>query len=210
MRWVRVEGSAPVSSRRQEHTEGTRRALLAAARELFGTRGYGATSLDDVASAARVTKGALYHHHEGKRQLFEAVIEELEAEVVARIAAAAAGGATAWDRALRGLDASLDACLDPVYRRIVLQDAPVVVGPDRWRELEGRYSLGLMRATLDALMADGTLRPQPPELLARVLLAAELQAAQAIAESPDPPVARRQAGELLRELLSGLRARDRA
>lgn len=195
-----------MSSRRQEHTEETRRALLGAARTLFGTRGYAATSLDDVAQAARVTKGALYHHHEGKRQLFEAVVEELEAEVVARVVAAAARGTTAWDRALRGLEASLDACLDPAYRRIVLQDAPVVLGPDRWRELEGRYSLGLMRATLDALMADGTLRPRPPELLARVLLAAELQAAQAIAESPDPPAARRQAGELLRDLLSGLRA----
>src|SRR5512135_2959092 len=110
---VRMGGSRVVSSRRQEHTEETRRALLGAARTLFGPHGYAATSLDDVAQAARVTKGALYHHHEGKRRLFEAVVEELEAEVVARVAAAA-GGTTAWDRTLRGLEASLDACLDPV------------------------------------------------------------------------------------------------
>jgi AcrR family transcriptional regulator len=44
--------------------------LVTAARRLFASHGYEATSLDDVVGAAGVTKGALYHHYSGSRRSF--------------------------------------------------------------------------------------------------------------------------------------------
>src|SRR3712207_6168462 len=65
----------PAVARRtqQERSETTTSELLAAARDLFAERGYAATSLGDITAAAAVTKGALYHHFSGKRDVFEAV-----------------------------------------------------------------------------------------------------------------------------------------
>ena len=71
--------STNVKSKKVQQGEMTRKALLDAARTLFGERGYGATSLDEVAQAAKVTKGALYHHFEGKQELFAAVYDRSSA-----------------------------------------------------------------------------------------------------------------------------------
>jgi len=69
---------------RSQHVEATRRAVLAAARSSFGRKGYTQTSIDEIAAAARVTKGAVYHHFAGKKALFRAVYSEVEAEAQAR------------------------------------------------------------------------------------------------------------------------------
>jgi AcrR family transcriptional regulator len=78
--------STDVKSKKVEQGEATRHALLDAARTLFGEQGYAATSLDEVVSAANVTKGALYHHFAGKQQLFAAVYEQVKREVSERAA----------------------------------------------------------------------------------------------------------------------------
>ena len=66
------------TSRRQEYSASTKRALVDVAQELFTERGYAGTSLDEIVAGARVTKGALYHHFSGKQALFEAVFERVE------------------------------------------------------------------------------------------------------------------------------------
>src|SRR5262249_3731863 len=137
------------------------------------------------------------------------VVEELSAEEVSKLAALGRTGGSSWDVAVRGLDAALDTYLDPVYQRIVLQDGPTVLGMSRWTALEQRYGLGLVRALVEGLIADGTLRPAPADLVARVILAAESQIAQAIVEADDPEAVRAQARALLVDLMSGLRT-DRA
>ena len=62
--------------------------MLAAARSSFGSKGYAQTSVDEIAAAARVTKGAVYHHFAGKEALFRAVHAEVEGEAEARAVAA--------------------------------------------------------------------------------------------------------------------------
>jgi len=57
-------------SRRELYSEATRAALLDEATRLFATRGYAGTSLEDVAVASQVTRGAVYHHFDGKQALF--------------------------------------------------------------------------------------------------------------------------------------------
>lgn len=194
-----------VKTRREEYAESTRRALLDAAAERFATAGYAATSIEDVVRDARVTRGALYHHFRGKQELFEAVFAEVELAALARIGAAADTPGAPWDAFTAGFDAALDACLDPAYRRIALQEAPIALGPVRWREVAEQHSLGVIRQILEALAAAGELRPLSVPLLSRVLFATLAEAALTIAEADDEQAARAAAGELVHTLLGGLR-----
>src|SRR4051812_30151379 len=88
------ETSAPADARTRqtERAEATRAALVAAARELFAQRGYAAVGTEEIVQRAGVTRGALYHHFAGKRELFRAVYEDVERELVERIAAGAMAG----------------------------------------------------------------------------------------------------------------------
>lgn len=195
-----------VKTRREEYAESTRRALLDAGAERFATAGYAATSIEDVVRDARVTRGALYHHFSGKQDLFEAVFAEVEAAALARIAAAATATDAPWEAFTAGVDAALDACLDPAYRRIALQEAPTALGPVRWREAAEQHTLGLLREILTALAAAGELRPTSVPLLSRVLFATLAEAALTIAEADDERAARADAGALVHALLTALRA----
>src|SRR6201994_652106 len=104
-------GARPVGLR-SEHVEATRRAVLAAARSLFGATGYAQTSVEEIAAAARVTKGAVYHHFASKEALFRAVHAEVEAEAQARAVAARDPGRPAIDQIVAMVNGYLDAALD--------------------------------------------------------------------------------------------------
>ena len=195
----------PPPGRRAEYAEATRAALVDAAAELFAQRGYGATSLDDVAAAVRVTKGAVYHHFKGKRDLFYAVCEQVETEVVAHVGQGDVDIRDPWDALVRGVDRYLDACLEPKVQRILLLDAPTVLGWDGWRELESRFALGLTVAAIEVAMEAKVLRRQPVEPLAHMLLGALTEATLYIARAEDRREAREQVGGSVRTLLEGLR-----
>ena len=192
-------------SRRQEYTEATRRALLDSAAAAFVARGYADTSVDDVARGARLTKGAVYHHFGGgKRELFRAVLEEVRAELGVSILAAVEAEADPWRRLLAVFGAFLDACMTERYPRIALEEAPAALGWDSVREADAEYARGLS-LQLAALIDAGVIRPEPVDLLARVILAAVGEAGRVVADASDPDAARREADALLVQLLSGLR-----
>src|SRR5262250_1100296 len=100
-----MKGKAKVGSLREEHARSTRRAILAAARQVFTAKGYEAASIDEVARAARVTSGALYHHFRNKRDSMRAAFESVEAELKQRVVASATGAKTAMDAMRRSLRA---------------------------------------------------------------------------------------------------------
>lgn len=193
-------------SRREEYTEATRRALLDSAAAAFQERGFADASLDDIARAARLTKGALYHHFASKQALFQAVFEEVERELVDAVLRSGAGETDPWRRLLAGVGAFLDACLEPRYRRIGLEEGPAALGWQRWREIDERFAMPLVRTPLARLMSAGVLRRHPPDLLARVMLAALTEAGLAVAAARDREAARADAQALLVGLLSGFRA----
>lgn len=172
---------------------------------LFTERGYAGTSLDEIARSARVTKGALYHHFAGKQALFEAVFEAVEADVVDRLAAAISDESSPWDNAMAGLKAFLRICLEPAYQRIVESEAPVVMGIQRWRECEERFSFGLVRTTMAALIDSGEIPALPLDAMARVIFGALSAGATTIASSPQPEQAGVEVGRCLERLLIGLR-----
>jgi AcrR family transcriptional regulator len=68
-----------VAESRAEQGERTRERIIDAAARLFVRKGYAATSIADLASAVEMTKGALYHHFDGKEAIFSAVLETIRA-----------------------------------------------------------------------------------------------------------------------------------
>jgi AcrR family transcriptional regulator len=193
-----------VKSKKVQQGEMTRHALLDAARTLFGERGYAATSLDEVAQAAKVTKGALYHHFEGKQELFGAVYEQVKREVSER-AATAFLEPDPWLDLCAGCQAMLDAHLDPLVQRIVLQDAQAVLDADTIRRVDTRYGAVVLRGALRRAIRAGVIRALPLKTLALMLTGAILEGCMAIADSEDPIRARDEAGDVLTSILEGLR-----
>jgi AcrR family transcriptional regulator len=189
-----------------ERSDATRAALVTAARPLFAQRGYAGVGTEEIARAAGVTRGALYHHFEGKRELFEAVYEQIEVELAERIASGALrANATSPLAAMKaGAEMFLLASTEPETQQIVLLDGPSVLGWDRWREIATEHGLGLVEATLQAAVEAGEIDSQPVRPLAHVLMGALDEAAMLVARAEDAERMRAEVGRTLGALLDGL------
>ena len=186
-------------------SEATRRQLVTAARALFGARGYAGVGTEEIVRAAGVTRGALYHQFRDKADLFAAVAEEVEAEVAERIAAGAAEATADRLAGLRvGARLFLDACAEPEVERITLLDAPAVLGWEAWRDMAGRYGLGLVQFALQSAMDTGAIVPQPVVPLAHVLIGALDECALYIAGAEDPAAAREQCAAIFDRILDSV------
>ena len=203
---VKRDSGEAVRRTQAERTEATRTALIAAARPLFAQRGYAGVGTEEIARAAGVTRGALYHHFEGKRELFEAVYEQIEIELAERIASGALGAnASSPLAAMRaGTEMFLLASTEPETQQIVLLDGPSVLGWDRWREIATEHGLGLIEATLAAAVEAGEIDSQPVRPLAHVLMGALDEAAMLVARADDAEQMRAEVGQTLEALLKGL------
>src|SRR6516162_6638653 len=189
-------------------SEATRQRLVAAARELFGARGYAGVGTEEIVRAAGVSRGALYHQFRDKADLFAAVAEQIEAEIAGRIAADASGAAADPAAALRiGARLFLDACAEPDVERIILLDAPAVLGWEAWRDLAGRYGLGLVQLALQTAMDAGAIVPQPVIPLAHVLVGAINECALYVARAEDPPAAREECAMVIDRILRCITAK---
>ncbi|HVQ58853.1 MAG TPA: helix-turn-helix domain-containing protein [Solirubrobacterales bacterium] len=180
--------SRPERRTQAERAEATRNALMNAARKLFTERGYDAVGTEEIVRAAGVTRGALYHHFGGKKDLLEAVYERLEAESTERVARVVLGSElhSPLEAMKAGIEAFLDECAEPELQRIGLHDAPAVLGWDRWREIAAANGLGLIEASLSAAIEAGEIRSLPVKPMAHLLLGALDEAAMLVARSEDP------------------------
>lgn len=178
----------------QERSTATRAGLVAAGRSLFAEHGYAGVSAEQVAAAAGVTRGAMYHHHRDKRDLFRAVVEDLEAEVTAHLHATVDGAPDLRAAMLTALSAYLDVCQRPDVARVLLLDAPGVLGWQEWREIEARHGLGIVTRLLGP----------DSDTLAQLVFSTAIEAALIIAHADDPPAARADAEQSLLKLLAPL------
>ncbi|OBI51600.1 TetR family transcriptional regulator [Mycobacterium kyorinense] len=200
-----AESTPQPSSLRAQQVAQTRDSLVQAGRELFGQNGFRGTSVDDLARAARVTTGALYHHFPTKTALFEAVFEQAHTELMAASMAAAQGATDDIDEFARGFDAFLDAVLEPHLQRILILDGPAVLGLARYTELDERYAFAVIVEALRAAVESGTLQVDDPETVTRLLLGALTRGAMLIANSSDPVQTRHAVARSMRALLNGFR-----
>jgi AcrR family transcriptional regulator len=183
--------------------EMTRNQLISVAMQLFGSRGYEDTSIEAVLREAGVSRGSLYHHFAGKEALFEAVHEDVEARVYAQTMEAARKGAGSMDALRAGFLAWIRLAGDPVVQRILLIDAPSVLGWERWRAKDER-ALGLIKPVLRAVADDGGLRSDLVDTFAHMLLASLNEVALLVARSDDPAAAMHTGADAIDEILKRL------
>jgi AcrR family transcriptional regulator len=193
-------------TKRAARGRATREQLIEVATRLFAEQGYEDTSIEAVLTAAGVSRGALYHHFPGKDALFEAVVESVENRTMAALSkvvgdepdpvAALNAAALAW----------IDLVGDPVIQRIILIDAPSVLGWERWRDMDNEYAFGAARTLLQAISDEGRLPPELVEAFTHMILSAMDAIAMVIARAEDPRAAmvngRAAVQELLRRLLT--------
>jgi AcrR family transcriptional regulator len=194
-----------VSPTQQERTEATTAQLVEAARELFAEDGYAATSLDAVVARAGVTKGALYHHFSGKRDLFAAVFAAEQVRLSGAIVAAYQRSREPWEAFEAGAAAFVEACQEPGAQQIFLLDAPSALGWETIRRLESG-SLLMMERGIKRAMDAGAIEERPVEPLAHMLFGAICEIAMVVARAENPGEAHEQALAELHRLLSSLAA----
>jgi AcrR family transcriptional regulator len=174
-----------IVNRQEQRSASTRAKLVKAARALFARSGYAGVGTEQIARRAGVTRGALYHQFPAKEDLFLAVYEEVEQEL-AEAAGALLGGNSSPLQAMReGIRFFLEACRAPDVQRIVLIDGPSVLGWTRWREVAGRYGLGLLEAVIGAAVEAGEIAPVEVQALAHLLMGALDEAALLVVRDPD-------------------------
>jgi AcrR family transcriptional regulator len=189
-----------------ERRASTRRALLDAARSLFAEKGYHGAAAEEIVGRAGLTRGALYHHFEDKKDLFRVVVDEMEGEIDEEIEAAERAQSGLPEAVMAGYRAFLDAVLDPEMRRTFFLEGPSVLGWE-WREIDARHAVGKIEEGLESLIAEGFMESQPVRPLARLINGALLEAAFFVAASEDPETARDEAWGAMERLVSGLMSR---
>lgn len=195
----------PMDKRRYD-SKATRRELIAAGRALFAENGYAGANAESIVAAAGLTRGALYHHFDGKRGLFEAVLESMQAELADEISVQARrvkGGPLARLRV--GFGVYLDMALRQDMRQVLLIDGPAVLGWTPWHEIDLKYGFRATEAALAQAMQAGEIDQCPVEQLTHVLLGAVTQAGLEIGRAPDPESARAAYGEAIDLVLDKLR-----
>jgi AcrR family transcriptional regulator len=195
-----------MSPTQKERTETTTASLVQAARALFAGDGYAATSLDAVVAKAGVTKGALYHHFSGKRDLFAAVFAGEQERLSEAIVAAYQRRDDPWEAFEAGAAAFVEACQEPGAQRIFLLDAPSALGWETIRKLESG-SLQMMEQGIRRAIETGSIEERPVEPLAHLLFGALCESAMVVARAPDQRAALDEALAELHRLLASLSSR---
>lgn len=192
-----------VASRRAQMVEETRAKLIQAARMAFAAKGYAAASMDDLTAEAGLTRGALYHNFGGKKGLLQAVIDQIDAEMLARLRSVQDRAENPWQGFLDEHIAFIEMALEPEIQRIMLLDGPAVLGdPSQWPN----QTACLRRTTqrIQALIDEGTIKPVDAEAAARLLNGTALNASLWIAAAEDPHAVLAKAVEAFRHLAAGL------
>ncbi|MFG1943487.1 TetR/AcrR family transcriptional regulator [Nonomuraea sp. NPDC048826] len=192
---------------RAEQREATRRALVAAGRRLFAGEGYAAVGLAEIVREAGVTKGALYHHFDGKAALFRAVLEEAQREVADQVAAEADAAGDPWEQLKAGCAAFVRAAAGPGVRRIMLIDGPAVLGWAEWRAIDEAASARHLGEALAALAENGEIAAGPVAPLTHLLSGAMNEAVLWLARPESEPGDLDDTLAALSRMLDGLRVR---
>lgn len=188
-----------------QQSQRTKAALIAAGRGLFARHGYAGVSAEEVAAAASVTTGAVYHQFGSKRGLFVAVFEAVEADLTARIGAVASAAGDPWGGFHAAASAFIASAAEPDVRQVVLIDGRAVLGWDEWHGIMARYGLGMTRAVVQQLLEANLLREAPVDAFAAALFGALSEMALYVATAADAAAAAMDATAALGALLESLR-----
>ena len=193
----------------QDHIADTTRVIVAVARDLFATKGYEGTSIEDILHTSRVSRASIYNRFDSKKDLFRLALEQVETEFIEGMVAEGMPGDDVWEELTNGCIAFLDVATQPSICQIMLVDGPVVLGWDEWNEIEARHGRGLLKGFLQQAMDNGFIATQPTEPLVMLLTGALNEAAMAIAHSKHPAKTRRELTDAFRWMFDSLRIANR-
>ena len=199
-----MDTTETVRSRREEYAEATYEALLDSASACFFESGFAATSLDQVAQRARVTKGAIYHHFASKRDLFLAVLERQQEHSVGSVTQAVDTAADAWNGIVAAIDAFLVTISDPIYQRLCWVEGPTALGFEDWWACGERYEIEVIRRLLDRAAEAGGLMVDDLDMLAHVLFGSVTAGVLGMARSKEPDVERARFRTVMLAVMAGL------
>ena len=182
----------------------TRGQLIEVATGLFAEHGYEGTSIEAVLAAAGVSRGALYHHFAGKEALFKAVVTAVSERATAQLALAVSDRTDPVDLLRTAALAWIDMAGDPVIQRIMLVDAPSVLGSEQWRAMDEGRTVSAMRGMLQAVSDTGRLPGELVGPFAHMILAALDEAALIVARAPDSRAAVAEERQAVEEFLARL------
>jgi len=191
--------------RQSERSETTIAAILAAGQRLFASNGFATTSIDDIADAAGVAKGAVYHHFKSKDEIFTRVLEDVQAAIAAMPPPPAMRKMSdPLDRMAAGVLHYLNAATEPGIRQILLVDGPAVIGWRRWREIDDRYfGAGARRAV--AYVLGEKAKPAIIDAMTHLVMGMVMEAALVCATADNPKKKARELSAAMRQMLEGLR-----
>ncbi len=166
--------------------------------------GYANVGVEQLVEACGVTRGALYHHFDGKLGLFEAVVESIQEEVAQALEREASRESEPWEGVKAGCAAFVRTCTQDDVRQVLLVDAISVLGVDRWRRIDARHGVAALRDGLEESIRAGVLRKQPIEPLARLISGAVNEATLWLAEAPHSQSRKKQIYLALDRMLDAL------
>ena len=188
-------------------TESNRARLVAEARRLFSAKGFAEVSVDEVATAAGLTKGAVYYQFKDKTDLFKAACEALVADIGHYVDQASMGVTEhAIEEIVTGGQTWLDAYESPETRRMLLIDGPAVLGVEQWTALQEPVGMGLIAHALGHLADEGLLEAEVIPSLSQLLFGAFVQGALRIGASANPQTTSSEVRRATRALTQGLLA----
>ncbi|MEV5570560.1 TetR/AcrR family transcriptional regulator [Spirillospora sp. NPDC052269] len=148
--------------------ERTRRRLLDAAERVFSELGYYEASIVKITEAAEVSQGTFYLYFEGKQQIFDELVDDLNRRVRHAMREASGQGATHAERERLGFAAFFTFTAEhPALYRIIR--SAEFVSPRAMHRHYARIAEGYVE-TLRAAMADGVVAQADPEVLAWALM----------------------------------------
>ncbi|MDT5359542.1 MAG: hypothetical protein QOC69_1304 [Mycobacterium sp.] len=193
--------------RRERYAALTCEAVLGAAKSLFVTNGFDATSVDEIARVAQASKGAVYHHFRDKQAIFTELFKTSQEAVTAKVVAAMpTESEEPWDKVQTAIRLFLHSYVADDDARALLRQVVSVLGWDRVRELNEQQTLPFLRATLESFVANGYARPVPVEATVELFFSMFYNAVLYITDAADPDTASHDVETVLFCALEGLKA----
>ncbi len=183
-----------------ERASATRARLIAVARRMFGEQGYAGTATEAVLQEAGVARGAMYHHFADKAALFEAVCLAVCEDIVPAVERAADARRDPLDALVQGSIRWIEKTSEPEARRILMIDAPTVLGWARWQALDDRLSQASLAEGMRAAIAAGAIRLDCRLELAVAMMNGALNALALRVNAPEAPVPPREWRRAVRAL----------
>jgi AcrR family transcriptional regulator len=152
-----------------------RRRIADAALDLFATRGYNATSVEDMVERARMSKSAFYEFFTSKEHCFRDLLSEEGGALIHDVLTSAATGRDHHERLRFGITTFVHSCFErsSVARLLIVESVGLSAGVDDVRhELQGRFADAVGEEVRHAMAHDPFYADKDPRVFGRAVVGA--------------------------------------